>query len=607
MDSVWLEINTLLSHFLDEDASLLLGGIAFLFLVIFLYTFFKIKRNLQRILLENIEVFQRVFDKTNNAILILSATNKIIYANTPMIKLLGLKKPFEGKVWKHIPQIKRKEAWEFLDKLLIKEKLRVEQGAFSCPQILFRTPEYEEIHINLHCNRLSLGNRRKKYYTMLTIHDLTLMEKATNLAHRHKLTNLPNQLQAEEDIISFLSKIHLQEKKIAFVLMGFDNYARLRSVLGYKESNEVIIQFAKYLNTIISDMTLSVYHTFDNHFLLIVREIDSALAITNLIETIQIQLALLYKAENASLHLTLSAGIAIYPDSGASKNLLDNTYHALAQAQTFGDGKIHIYMSNQSRFAYDDLRLHNDMDSSLRNGDFEVYYQAIVDVKDERVVAAEALIRWNHPEFGLIPPDHFIALMEKTGFIVRLGAFIIEEVFKQQTRWKTFGFREIEVSINVSMVEITTNEYVENIIVLLDKYQLDPQCLKFEITEGMAMIGESQTEKYFKELKDLGVGISLDDFGTGYTSFGYLKKFPADVLKIDKSLVDYIIDNVEDQRIVHGIIDLGHTLGMKIVVEGVETREMVDMLKTFGCDYMQGYFFAKPLPVLDFQKFIRDN
>jgi EAL domain-containing protein (putative c-di-GMP-specific phosphodiesterase class I) len=221
------------------------------------------------------------------------------------------------------------------------------------------------------------------------------------------------------------------------------------------------------------------------------------------------------------------------------------------------------------------------------------------------VIAAEALIRWIHPEFGMIPPDHFIALMEKTGFIIHLGEFIVDEVFKQLMNWHKFGFRSIQVSINVSMVEIATGEYVKYVIKKFEEYKIDPASVKFEITEGMAMIGETQTKRYFKELKSLGAGISLDDFGTGYTSFGYLKKFPADVLKIDKSLVDYVLESVEDQRIVHGIIDLGHTLGMKIVVEGIENKEMVAMLRDFGCDYMQGYHFSKPLPSLEFQKFIR--
>jgi polar amino acid transport system substrate-binding protein len=245
------------------------------------------------------------------------------------------------------------------------------------------------------------------------------------------------------------------------------------------------------------------------------------------------------------------------------------------------------------------------MQQSLDNGEFEVYYQPIVDANSEEVVAAEALIRWRHPKYGFISPDSFIHLMEKTGFIIKLGQFILEDVLKQQKRWELFKFKQITVSINVSMAEIATGKFIENVQKQLQHHQVNPERIKFEITEGMAMLNEVDTEKYFHTLKKLGVGISLDDFGTGYTSFTYLKKFPADTLKIDKSLVDYILENEEDKRIVKAMIELGHNLGMKIVVEGVESKPMVEILRSYGCDYIQGYYFSRPLPVFEFQKLLR--
>jgi polar amino acid transport system substrate-binding protein len=605
MDGLWLELNRILARLNETEYWILCGLIFLALLIIYFYSIFVVKQSLHRIIYKNIKTFQRFFDNANNSILILSSKNKIIYANPSMLGLLGLPRRFQDKVWKDIPQVKLQGQWKSLDRVIDEVELRLGKSMVSFPDIRFQMMKNPKMDVTLQLSRLLISNNSKEYYTMLSIQDLEISHVATDINHQHKLSHLPNQLQAEEDIISLFAKMHLQKKKIAFVLMGFDNYAMLRSILGYEESNDVIVEFAKYLNTILSSMHISVYHTFDNHFLLIIKEVETAEDVITLVHDIQLQLAMLYKLENMSLHLTLSAGIAVYPDSGTTSKLLDNTYHALAQAQTQGNGKIQLYIPKKNNQAYDDLILHNDMEDALNRGDFEVYYQPIVAVKGEEVVAAEALIRWIHPTFGMIPPFHFIELMEKTGFIVRLGAFIVDEVFKQQKRWDSFGFKPIEVSINVSMVEIATGDYVENIVSKLSEYQLSPKRVKFEITEGMAMIGESQTEAYFRELKALGVGISLDDFGTGYTSFGYLKKFPANVLKIDKSLVDYIIESREDQRIVHAIIDLGHTLGMKIVVEGVETREMVDMLASFGADYIQGYYFSKPLPVLEFQQFIR--
>jgi len=241
----------------------------------------------------------------------------------------------------------------------------------------------------------------------------------------------------------------------------------------------------------------------------------------------------------------------------------------------------------------------------LQKDEFEVYYQPIIEVKNREIVAAEALIRWRHPKYGLIPPDVFIPMMEKTGFIVEIGKYVLKEVLKQQKRWELFKFKEIEISINMSLLEIETEGFIENVTEQLLHHQINPELIKFEITESAAMSNEGEVDRQLLELKNLGVAIALDDFGTGYTSFDYLKKFPADVLKIDKTLVDYILVNKEDQRIVKAMIELGHNLGMKIVVEGIENERMSQIIASYGCDYMQGYYFSKPVPVFEFQKLLR--
>ncbi len=273
---------------------------------------------------------------------------------------------------------------------------------------------------------------------------------------RHKLTNLPNQLQADHDLPAFYSKAHLEKNKIALILMAFDNFSMLRSIIGYNQSNEVLKKFAKHLLNIVTDLKVSVYHTYDNHFLLTVSNLKSIEEARTFVEDIQMKLSSFYKLEDVSLHLTVSAGIAIYPDSGNIRKLLDNTYKALAEAKKGGDGKIFVYIPDKSTDEYDELKLHNDMQVGLSRGEFEVYYQPIIEVESNEIVGAEALIRWKHPQYGLIPPDVFIPLMEKTGFIIKLGQYVLNEVLKQLKRWELFRFKPIEVSINISMIEINT-------------------------------------------------------------------------------------------------------------------------------------------------------
>ena len=387
--------------------------------------------------------------------------------------------------------------------------------------------------------------------------------------------------------------------------MNIDNFSTLRSIVGYEQSNVILVKFAEYLNELATEFGFSVYHTVHNNFLLIMQNVDSTKDILSIIKMIQHELLSFYTMGNSNLHLTASVGISIYPDSSTTYTLLDDAYKALATAEKNGHGRIEIYEPSQGKHDYDELKLYNDMHQALSKNEFEVYYQPIVDAETKEVVSAEALIRWHHSEHGMIGPNIFIPIMEKTGLIVELGKYVLEEVLKQQKRWELFKFRQVDVSINLSLLELESGKFVEYVVQRLAHNQISPELIKFEITEGTAMISEEVTSRQLLELKRMGINISLDDFGTGYTSFSYLKKIPANILKIDRSLIINIVKNEEDQRIVKAMIELGHTLGMKIVVEGIEYKEMYETILEMECDYMQGYYFAKPLPVFEFQKLLR--
>jgi len=598
-----------LSRFINEmnqNEYMVFGGVLlFLFLLIHLYSVKKQKTKLHDTVKQNVKIFQKAFDNAKDAMLILSETHEIIYVNKSMMDLLVPKGKTLPETLKKTYEIYIKREWIPFTDFLQRQHEKLEKGVLTFPQILFRGSQNPDIKINLHLDTLLVGS--KKFNTIITIQDLSDMQKLDDIALKHQLTALPNQKKMLQELPILFSKIHTENNKIALILLSLDNFTKLRAIIGFEDANEVIFKLSKYITTVVSEMNVSIYHTFDNHFLLTVSNVESVEKVTKLVQGIQVKLATFYTMEDINLHLTVSSGIALYPDSGSTRSLLDNAYKALSQAQSEGDNRIVVHDESIDKGKFDELRLHNDMQGALTNGEFEVYYQPIVRTDMQEVVAAEALIRWIHPKLGFIPPDVFIGLMEKTGFIIKLGQYILEEVLKQQKRWELFKFKNIEVSINVSMVEIATGIFVEHVAKQLQHHKIFPEKIKFEITEGTAMIGEVQTEKYFHQLKKLGVGISLDDFGTGYTSFTYLKKFPADILKIDKTLIDDILINEEDQRIVHAMIELGHNMGMKVVVEGIETKEMVQMVTAFGADFIQGYYFSKPLPVFEFQKLLRDE
>jgi polar amino acid transport system substrate-binding protein len=563
----------------------------------------KKKKSLQLFVDEKIKTYKSIFDVSEESILILSNDNIILYANKPMISLLGLKKHFISSVLE-MPQIKIKQEWQTLDKLIKKNRIISEKMQIFTHSTLLSERSKEEIPVNLYLSNSYVDVEYKMPCTIITINDLRKEKEKELLGTQHKLTKLPNQTKALSDLNALFAKLHLGEKKIALVIMNIDNFSTLRSIVGYEQSNVILIKFAKYLDKLAKELSFSVYHTLHNNFLLTMPNIDSSTDVIYIVDQIQNELISFYQMENSKLHLTASVGIAMYPDNSTTLNLLDNAYKALTQAEKNGLGRIEMFKSDEIEHNYDDLKLYNDMHQALEKNEFEVYYQPIVETVNKEVVAAEALIRWHHPKHGLIAPYIFIPIMEKTGLIVELGEYVLEEVLKQQKRWELFKFKQIEVSINLSLIELETGKFVEYVSQQLEKHKVFPGLIKFEITEGIAMISEDQTSRQLLALKKLGIGISLDDFGTGYTSFSYLKKIPAGTLKIDRSLVVNIVNNEEDQRIVKAIIELGHNLGMEIVVEGIEDEKMFNMMVDFGSDYIQGYYFSKPLPVFEFQKLL---
>ena len=592
-----------LNSLVIQDYIYLSIAVLIMFLFLTFYVSNKKRKRLEQFVDKKLQNFKNIFDISEESILILSNENKILYANNSMVQLLKLKKRFINQPFK-IPKIKIKEEWKSLDEIIINRSKKTENKLqLISPATLMLSDK--DIPINLYLSNFYEDAKHKQPCSMVVMVDMRKKLEKELLGYKHKLTSLPNQAQATNDLNAIYAKLHLRKQSIALVVLNIDNFSTLRSIVGYEQSNVILVKFAKYLNDLAKELSFLVYHTAHNNFLLTIQNIDSSRDVISIVNQIQSKLISFYQMENSKLHLTASAGVAIYPDNSTTLNLLDNAYKALAQAETSGLGRIEIYKVDGSKHMYDELKLYNDMHQALEKNEFEVYYQPIVKSTDKEVVSAEALIRWNHPEHGMIAPYIFIPIMEKTGLIVELGEYVLEEVLKQQKRWELFKFKQIEVSINLSMIELETGKFVEHVIQQLGKHQVSANLIKFEITEGIAMISEDQTSRQLLALRELGIGISLDDFGTGYTSFSYLKKIPATTLKIDRSLIINMLESEEDQRIVKAIIELGHNLGMNIVVEGVEDKKMFKMIGDFGGDYIQGYYFSRPLPVFEFQKLLR--
>jgi EAL domain-containing protein (putative c-di-GMP-specific phosphodiesterase class I) len=304
--------------------------------------------------------------------------------------------------------------------------------------------------------------------------------------------------------------------------------------------------------------------------------------------------------------ISCSVGISCYPQDGADPDaLLRCADAAMYKAKASGRSTYHFYTPELNQAISERLELENSLRHALERDEFRVYYQPRIDVASGRIIGAEALIRWDCPGKGLIPPDSFISIAEETGLIIPIGQWILQEACRQNSTWQRAGLPPISVSVNLSPIQFRHAGLVQSVADALQQANLHPAYLELELTESFVMHDAERINIAMQSLKALGVDIAVDDFGTGYSSLSYLKRFPVDRLKVDKSFVRDIDTDPDDAAIVRAIITLGHALGLKVVAEGVETRAHLEFLQQHGCDELQGYYFSRPVPATEMETLLR--
>jgi len=558
-----------------------------------LFTLYYIKtKKLQ----QKIKLLLHTSNHSQEGFLIINSSGKVIEANTLAISMLGAtKKELEDA---RILKETHREVETIFELIEYHKKHLKSLKSLTLQASLIE--ELDDIPIQVTLDTLDKN-------TIVLIRNISQELIASKCSHRDILTNLPNQTQAMIDIGMFISKTHSTHNIFGLVLLSIDHFDDLRAILGYRATDMLIGKIVESLKYFSKEIDSSVYQMTRSNFLLLVPKISTQNDAFKIIETVQRDLGKLVDLDTQYIDLTVSSGVSFYPKGGNGVDtLLDNVYKALAQAQEKGNGQIVIDkdMEPDEDKTYE-LGLFSDMTLGLKNNQFELYYQPFIDIKTGDIKGAEALLRWRHPDKGLISPAQFIPLAERTGFIIELGKFVIEEAIKQQKKWELFEFNKLPIAINLTLREIEEGNMVEFVGELLDKYQINPSLLEFDIRENIAIINAQVAKKEFVALKKLGVSLALDNFGTGFSSFSYLRDFPLDTLKIDLSFIKNIITNKEHQKIVKAMIDLGHNFELKVVAEGVEDDETYQLLKFYKCDEAQGYYFSKPLPAFEFQELIR--
>ncbi len=536
-------------------------------------------------------------------IIVIAKSNEILFSNKASAMMFELRREFtaDDLAAAKILKLSNENQVNLYDIIATYKDQIKKEDEFSVRARLVRAEGEIPIKIFLACIQ------KPKLHYVVAISDLSMEDEISSIRQKDLVTKLPNQNKAISDIGIIISKMQSQERSFALILISLDKFTELRAMLGYHNTDKLIVRISDDLQYIMQGMDSTVYHMMRNNFLLMVPDIDSGKKAKSIINMIESSLKEMFDYSNTRTYLSFSTGVSFFPKSGGKVDtLIDSAYKALSDAKEQGGG--YVVLDEKGLFLKDknyEIELYSDMHRALKEREFELYYQPLIAMSNELVWGAEALIRWNHPKRGLVSPAEFIPVAEKTGFIVELGRFVIEEAIKQQKKWEIFKFNKLQVSINLSLREIEAGGTAHFIAETLTRHQVSPALIKVEITENIAMINPELTKKEFEILNKLGVKLALDDFGTGHSSFGYLNDFSLDTLKIDQSFVTDMVHNSKHQKIVHAMIELGHNFDLLITAEGIEDKETYEMLKEFGCDIAQGYYFSKPLPVFEFQELIR--
>lgn len=501
---------------------------------------------------------------------------------------------------------------------------------FSPEETLGHPATFLEHRLRLQCGRLGPGerwqgevwNRRKcgelhpewlsispvtdsqgktTHYVAI-IADLTERKEAESridyLANHDPLTGLPNRLLFQSRTDQALSMATELGNRIALLLLNVDRFKTINDSLGHQVGDALLVEIARRLQLGLGKADVLSRQGGDE-FLILLSEVENVDQAGQQAQTLLQSLTEPFWQEGQEIQVSASLGIALYPDDGQKfAELLPRADSAMRQAKESGRNTFRFYRSEMSSDALARLQLENALRESLGQQQFQLHYQPLVQCETGQVKCVEALLRWPHPEQGMISPAQFIPLAEESGLIVPLGAWVIQEACRQARLWLDQGL-DLRVAVNLSSVQFKRGDLVSTVRQALESQQLPPERLELELTESILIQDVEETLETVHQLRELGIFLSIDDFGTGYSSLAYLRRLPVQKLKIDQSFVRHLTEKSEDAAIVSTILAMARQLGLNTVAEGVETREQHEWLKSQGCTAIQGYYFSKPLPAAE--------
>ncbi|NPA73060.1 MAG: EAL domain-containing protein, partial [Gammaproteobacteria bacterium] len=435
----------------------------------------------------------------------------------------------------------------------------------------------------------------------LFIKDITHQRQAEadikKLAYFDPLTNLENRSYFKSQI-----ERHIHEnsfKQFAILFLDLDGFKQVNDSLGHSIGDELLKVISKRLTHTLrsSERETHICRFGGDEFIFMLGEVGEKDAGSITLRLLK-QIERLVRIKNDDLQVTGSVGIAIYPQHGTDVDtLLRHADSAMYQSKNSGKNTFSIYEQTLDTELSQRILIEKHLRHALRLKEFSLVFQPQINLSTRKTIGVEALIRWNNPVLGFVPPDQFISIAEESNLIVSIGDWVAQTCVQQLKFWKDTPFQNLHIAINVSSQQLQQPNFMESIRKLMDHAEIPSHLLEIELTERTVMSNAEENIVLFNDIRKQGFGLSVDDFGTGYSSLSYLKKFPLSILKIDKSFVDGLPKNDDDVSIAHAIVTLSHSLNMRVVAEGVETVEQLNFLTELGCDFVQGYYISRPIKI----------
>ena len=422
-----------------------------------------------------------------------------------------------------------------------------------------------------------------------------------------QLTQLPDRTLFHQQLTLSIAQAASRDLMLGVAFLDLDRFKNINDTLGHAAGDCLIKQVSKRLQNCLRSYDL-VARWGGDEFTLLLPGLQSAEDISLIAERILQRLAAPFYIQEQELYVTASLGIALAPYDGEDEQtLLRNADAAMYQAKARGRNNYQIYFEEINADARTQLNLETDLRKALDASELFLCYQPQVDLRTGQWIGLEALVRWQHPELGLISPGRFIPIAEETGLIEPIGQWVLQAACEQYCQWHSRGFPQLRLAVNLSAQQFQRSSLVRSVMNILAATGFDPHCLELEVTESAAMHDVQFAINVLKKLSHTGIQIAMDDFGTGYSSLSVLKHFPLDTLKIDRSFVMDLVDNPSDAAIASTIIALAKGLNFKVLAEGIETADQVKVLTAMGCDYAQGYWYSRPLTVAQIDEMLRSG